>query len=114
MTPSLVAPDDTMVLFDGTGTYTIETANIAMAGVYTIDVVALTYQGTPTTIGFTWELTVIDPCVAATLTIDPTVFPSPYEYIITQTADVQTIVDTTHVSSSETLAVCPDIIFEVW
>ena len=89
MTPALVAPDDTMVLFDvATRTYTIETANIAMAGVYSITVEALTYLGTSTGTIFSWTLTIIDPCVAATLTIDPTVFPIPYEYIITQTTDV--------------------------
>ena len=31
---------------------------------------------------------IIDPCIAATFTIDPAIFPNPFEYIVTQTANV--------------------------
>ena len=55
---------------------------------------------------------IIDPCIAATFTIDPAIFPNPFEYIVTQTANVQNLLDSA-VTSTETLAACPDIVFTI-
>ena len=46
------------------------------------------------------------------MTIDSTIFPSPYEYVATQAADIQTL-DTLKVASDETLATCPAIVFDL-
>ena len=48
----------------------------------------------------------------ALFTLDPTIIPVTYDYIVTQTEDVKFVLDT-QVTSTETLATCPDIIFSV-
>jgi len=86
------------------------TDNIAIAGVYTITVSLLRPSGAPSTFSFSHTITIVNPCESATFTIDPTILPIPYEYVINQPADTKVLLDTA-VTSSETIATCPDIIF---
>ena len=114
ITPVLVAPDNTAIDYDSvTRTFTTFTNNIAIADVYTVTVTLVRPSGTESpSFGFSFQITIVDPCISATLTIDPTIFPTPYEYVISQAKDIQTLLDSS-VSSDETDAVCPDIIFSV-
>lgn len=84
-----------------------------MAGVYQVTTTALTPLGVSTPASFTFQVTIIDPCIAAVFTIDSSVFPQPvYEYVASLPADTQTALDA-KVSSSEVMATCPDIIFSL-
>lgn len=114
ITPVLVAPDNTAIGYDPVArTFTTFTANIAIADVYTVTVTLVRPSGIESpTISFSFKITIVDPCISATLTIDPTIFPTPYEYVISQAKDIQTLLDSS-VNSDETDAVCPDIIFSV-
>ena len=88
LTPALLAPDDTAIQMDSdTRTITIQTVNISIAGTYTITVIALTPGGFNSGVSFDMILNIVDPCLYATLTIDNTILPSPYNYIATQKAD---------------------------
>ena len=50
---------------------------------------ALTPLGVDTGIENFFLVTILlDPCLDAKFTIDPTIFPNPFEYIVTQTANV--------------------------
>ena len=59
----------------------------------------------------TFEVQVIpDPCLAATLTIDPAIYaPAPYEYVLEQAPETR-IFDQAHVTSSESVYPCPSTI----
>ena len=48
----------------------------------------MTPLGADTGIRVSFQVTIIDPCVAAMLTIDPLIVPDPYEYTLFFTADV--------------------------
>ena len=69
---------------------------------------AVTPLGVDTGIGNTFTVTIRDPCTIATLTIDPTIVPSPYEYLLSSAADVQSILSS-NVLSSETIVTCPPV-----
>ena len=73
---------------------------------------ALTPLGVDTGVKNSFLVTIVNPCIAATFTINSTIFPNPFNYIVTQTAIVQTIFDSA-VTSTETLATCPDIVFSL-
>ena len=77
-----------------------------------MDTKALTPLGVDTGIKNSFFVTIIDPCIAATFTLDPSIFPNPFEYIVTQTAIAKTILDSA-VTSTETIATCPDIEFSL-
>ena len=110
VSPSLVAPH---LVYDASArTHTVDTADIALAGVYTVTVTLLRPSTAASTFSLSFTITIVDPCVAATFTFDPSILPTPYEYVVSQSADVQTVLDSL-VTSSETLAVCPDIVFAV-
>ena len=68
----------------------------------------MTPLGVDTGIGNTFTVTIIDPCTIATLTIDPTIVPSPYEYMLQSPSDVQSILSS-KVVGSETNVTCPPI-----
>ena len=81
-----------------TADFTIpKTTNLDLIGVYLVTIrsticVPDDYTQSACTIWtvqYTFEVTIIaDPCIAATFTIDPAIFPNPFEYIVTQTANV--------------------------
>ena len=90
----------------------IFTENISVAGVYTITVRLLRPSGAPSTFSFSHTITIVDPCVTAMFTIDTFILPVPYEYVISKPADTQVLLDAA-ITSSETIATCPDIILQV-
>ena len=90
--------------------HTIETSDVTLTGVYTVTVTMLRPSSAVSTFTLSFTITIEEPCGAATFTFDPSIFPDPYEYVVTQPADVHTILDSL-VISSETEAVCPDIVF---
>ena len=53
-----------------------------------MDTKALTLLGVDTGIKNSFLITIVDPCIVATFTIDSAIFPNPYEYIVIQTANV--------------------------
>ena len=87
ITPALVAPDDSAITFDSLNNkFTISTSNIGIVGDYTIRVTAVTPpdESVDTDIGWDWVVQIKSPCIIATLSIDPTIVPSPYSYIASQ------------------------------
>lgn len=113
---SVVTPDPgdpTIFIFDDLSlTHTVETTDIAKAGIYTVETRAVTPLGVDTGIGNSFQITIIDPCESASLIFDSAIVPNPYEYVLFGTPDVQTI-PISDVSSSETIATCPPILLTV-
>ena len=94
ITPALVAPDNLAITYDATTMkHTTFTDNISIAGVYTITVSLLRPSGALSTFSFSHTITIVDPCVAATFTIDPSILPIPYKYVISEPADTQVLLD---------------------
>ena len=113
VSPTFLASDISTIQFDSTNRiYTIKTTKITLANVYTVYTNALTPLGVDTGIKNSFLVTIVDPCIAATFTLDPAIFPNPFEYIVTQTAIAKTILDSA-VTSTETLVICPDIEFSL-
>ena len=74
-----VTPDSSAIQFDSVNrVYTIQTSKITLAGVYTVDTKALTPLGVDTGIKNSFLITIVDPCIAATFTLDPEIFPNPF------------------------------------
>lgn len=92
--------------------HTVETLDITKAGIYTVETRAVTALGVDTGIGVSFQVTIVDPCIAALLTIDPSIVPVPYEYTLFYVANVLSI-PVTAVTSSETIAVCPSIVITI-
>lgn len=88
--------------------YTIETSNIARARAYSIQTRAIPPSGADLAIANGFKVTIVDPCISATLSFDPTMTPSPYDYLLQAPADIQSI-PVAKVLSAETLATCPSI-----
>ena len=97
-----------MTLDSPTRVYTINTADLAVIGTYTVTTTCMTHNGSDSGVSFDFQIDVQqDPCLLATLTIDPSTLTSnPYTYVIDDPADVQTFNDSA-VSSSETVHPCP-------
>ena len=108
VTPADPADLTTFLFDDANLIHTIETSDIAKAGTYSVKTRAVTPLGVDTSIGNTFTVTIIDPCTLATLTIDPTIVPSQYEYLLQSPADVQSILSS-KVASSATIVTCPPI-----
>lgn len=106
VTPADPADLTTFTFDDFNLIHTIETSEITKAGIYTVETRAVTPFGADTGIGNSFSVTIMDPCVLATLTFDATIVPTPYEYLLQAPADVQTILSS-NVLSSETLVTCP-------
>lgn len=105
--------DPTTFIFDDVSlTYKVETQDTTKAGVYTVETRAVTPLGVDTEIGNSFKVTIIDPCVSASLTFNTAIVPDPYEYVLFGTADVQPIL-VSDVSSSETIATCPQLVLTV-
>ena len=89
VTPAFLGADISTIQFDTTTrVYNIMTTKITLAGVYTVATKALTPLGMDTGITNSFLVTIVDPCIAATFTISSSIFPNPFEYIVTQTAIV--------------------------
>ena len=87
--PALVSPDDTTIVYDPvTQTHDIFTQNIALAGVYTLTMNLIRPSGAITAFSLSFDVTLVDPCIAATFTFDPAILPNPYEYVISQPKDI--------------------------
>ena len=89
VTPAFLGADISTIQFDTTTrVYNIMTTKITLAGVYTVATKALTPLGMDTGIKNSFLVTIVDPCIVATFTISSSIFPNPFEYIVTQTAIV--------------------------
>ena len=89
VTPAFSAADVSTIQFNTMSrVYTINTTKITLAGVYTVVTKALTPLGVDTGKSNSFTVTIVDPCVAATFTVNPEIFPNPFKYIVTQTANV--------------------------
>ena len=87
--PPFLAADVSTIQFETMSrVYTIKTTKITLAGVYTVVTKAFTSLGVDTGKSNSFTVTIVDPCVAATFTVNPAIFPNPFEYIVTQTANV--------------------------
>ena len=87
--PPFSAADVSTIQFETTSrVYMINTKKITLAGVYTVVTKALTPLGVDTGKSNSFTVTIVDPCVAAIFTVNPAIFPNPFEYIVTQTANV--------------------------
>lgn len=105
--------DITTFTFDSISlVHTIETPDIAKAQVYSVQTRAVTPFGVDTGIGNSFFVTIVDPCIGASLTFDPTMTPSPYDYLLLSPADVRSI-PVSKVLSTETLATCPPVVLTI-
>ena len=87
VTPAFAAGDASTIQFDSSNRiYTIYTSKITLAGVYTVVTKALTPLGVDSNKSNSFKVTIVNPCIAATFTINSAIFPNPFNYIVTQTA----------------------------
>ena len=94
-------------------TLTVYSENLAVAGVYTVSVITLTPTGAESDISFSFKLTVIDPCLEAQLTIDPSILQrDEIDYYIGDEAHVESFAHE-KVSSTEAIANCPNVVFAI-
>ena len=96
VTPQLAPPNDQAIaLVEGTRSVTIDltSADAAILGDYSIAITAVTpaSESADTGVGWTWNASIRSLCAEATLTIDPSMVPQPYEYVASQTQDIQTL-----------------------
>jgi len=112
VSPLLLSPDDTAIVYAATArTHTVYTTNIAVAGIYTVTVRLVRPSLTPTAFSFSFKITIINPCLAATFSFTPSFVPSKYEYVVSHSANVKKIIDA--VTSTETLATCPPLLISI-
>ena len=105
--------DPSAISFDqATRVFTVLTSDRATADVYTVTVQALTRSGTNTGQGFSFTVTIRDPCLDASFTFQTGVLPDPYQYVVTQPADTQTV-NVASIVSSETFVTCPALEFDL-
>ena len=108
------ALDSSVVTFrEDSRTFTFSTSDTSFTGVYTITVTAVSPTGQVSGTSFSFEVTLVNPCLAATLTINESIFQAnPIVYELASEADVVTLLDE-HVSSDEPSDICPDIVFQI-
>ena len=72
ITPTLATPDDTTIVYDPVSmSHTTYTENVNLTGTYSVKVTLVRPSGTLSTISFSYTITIIDPCLIATITLNP-------------------------------------------
>ena len=102
-----IADPTVVVFFPTTRTFTVKSDDLSLAGTYTITVTAVSPDHIDLSPVLSFSLNLVDPCIAVTLTIAPTIIAAETTYTLNEPGYNFPALNLTKITKNNALATCP-------
>ena len=102
-----ITPASVVTFNSSTGTFTVQSNDLSLAATYTIIVTAYSPAGATLTPTLSFSLNLLNPCLTATFTINPSIIAATTTYTVNFPMISFPVLDRTKITPSDLLATCP-------
>ena len=102
-----ITPASVVTFNSSTGTFTVQSNDLSLAATYTIIVTAYSPAGATLTPTLSFSLNLLNPCLTATFTINPSIIAATTIYTVNFPMISFPVLDRTKITPSDLLATCP-------